>query len=156
MYELDFAKHATPADAAKISLIWDTIPSQLAKGNKKFIYNVVKESARAREYESAIQWLVDARLVLKCYNISKPGIPLKGYADQKNFKTYLLDVGLLGAMSQLRARVLLEGDQLFRGYKGALTENYVAQALTTLLDHQLFYWTSEGKAEVDFIADSLK
>ena len=152
-YELDFAKHATPADAAKISLIWDAIPSQLSKENKKFIYSVVRESARAREYESAIQWLVDARLVLKCYQISKPGIPLKSYANHEIFKTYFLDVGLLGAMSQLRSDVLLENTQLFTEYKGALTENYIAQSLTTFLDHQLFYWSSEGKAEVDFVVD---
>jgi predicted AAA+ superfamily ATPase len=152
-YELDFAKHATPADAAKISLIWDTIPSQLSKENKKFIYSAVRESARAREYETAIQWLVDARLILKSYNITKPGTPLKSYANHDIFKTYFLDVGLLGAMSQLRAKVILEGDLLFTEYKGALTENYIAQSLTTFLDHQLFYWTSEGKAEVDFVVD---
>jgi uncharacterized protein len=152
-YELDFAKHATPAEAAKISLVWDTIPSQLAKENKKFVYSVIRESARAREYESAIQWLVDARLILKSYHISKPGIPLKSYADHQIFKTYFLDIGLLGSMNQLRSKVLLEGDRLFIEYKGALTENYIAQSLTTFLDHPLFYWTSEGKAEVDFIAD---
>ena len=89
----------------------------------------------------------------KCYNISKPGVPLKSYADHEIFKTYFLDVGLLGAMSQLSAKVLLEGNQLFTEYKGALTENYLAQSLTTFLEHQLFYWTSEGKAEVDFIVD---
>jgi predicted AAA+ superfamily ATPase len=152
-YELDFAKHATPAEAAKISLVWDTIPSQLAKENKKFIYSVIKESARAREYESAIQWLVDARLILKSYYISKPSVPLKSYADHEIFKTYFLDIGLLGAMSQLKSKILLEGDQLFMEYKGALTENYIAQSLTTFLEHQLFYWASEGKAEVDFIVD---
>lgn len=152
-YELDFAKHATPADAAKISLIWDTLPTQLAKENKKFIYSIIKESARAREYESAIQWLVDADLILKTYQISKPGIPLKSYANHEIFKTYLHDVGLLGMMSQLKSNVLIDGNQLFEGYKGALTENYIAQALTNFLDHQLFYWSSEGKAEVDFIVD---
>lgn len=152
-YELDFAKHATPAEAAKISLVWDAIPSQLAKENKKFLYSVIRESARAREYESAIQWLVDARLILKSYNISRPSVPLKSYANHEIFKIYFLDVGLLGAMSQLRSKVLLEGDQLFMEYKGALTENYIAQSLTAFLEHQLFYWTSEGKAEVDFIAD---
>ncbi len=152
-YELDFAKHATAADAAKISLIWDIIPSQLAKENKKFIYSVIKESARAREYESAIQWLVDADLILKCYNVSKPGIPLNAYVNHEFFKTYLHDVGLLGAMSQLRAKVLLSGDALFQEYKGALTENFILQSLTNHLGNQLFYWTSEGKAEVDFLVD---
>lgn len=152
-YELDFAKHATPAEAAKISIIWDTVPSQLAKENKKFIYSVIKESARAREYETAIQWLVDADLITKCYNISKPSIPLKSYANHEIFKTYLHDVGLLGAMSQLNSKILLEGNNLFVEYKGALTENYIAQSLTTFLEHQLFYWTSEGTAEVDFIID---
>lgn len=152
-YELDFAKHATPAEAAKISLVWDTIPSQLTKENKKFMYSVIRESARAREYESAIQWLVDAGLVLKSYHISKPNVPLKSYANHDIFKTYFLDVGLLGAMSQLRSKILLEGDQLFIEYKGALTENYIAQSLIGFLEHQLFYWTSEGKAEVDFIVD---
>lgn len=152
-YELDFAKHATHADAAKFLLIWDTIPSQLAKENKKFIYSVVKESARAREYESAIQWLVDAKLILKSYNISTPSVPLKTYANHEIFKTYFLDVGLLGAMSQLSAKALLEGNLLFTEFKGSLTENYIAQALTNILEHQLFYWTSEGRAEVDFIVD---
>lgn len=152
-YELDFAKHATPAEAAKISIVWNAIPSQLAKENKKFIYSVIKESARAREYESAIQWLVDADLLKKCYNISKPSVPLKSYSNHEVFKTYLHDVGLLGAMSQLNSKILLEGNDLFVEYKGAITENYIAQVLTTFLDHQLFYWTSEGKAEVDFIID---
>lgn len=151
--ELDFSKHAAAAEAAKISLIWSTIPSQLAKENKKFVYSVIKESARAREYESAIQWLVDARLILKCYHISKPGLPLKSYENHEIFKTYFHDVGLLGAMSQLRAKVILDGDVLFKEYKGALTENYVAQALTNFLEHELFYWTSEGKAELDFVVD---
>tara|TARA_B100000989_G_scaffold299040_1_gene292383 strand:- start:8496 stop:8999 length:504 start_codon:yes stop_codon:yes gene_type:complete len=97
--------------------------------------------------------LVDANLVLKCYNINKPAKPLKSYSNHEIFKTYLHDIGLLGAMSQLNAKVLLEGDLLFQEYKGALTENFVAQSLTNTLDHPLFYWTSEGKAEVDFVAD---
>jgi len=114
---------------------------------------IIRESARAREYESAIQWLVDAKLILKSYNISKPNVPLKSYANHEIFKTYFLDVGLLGTMSQLRSKVLLEKDQLFIEYKGALTENYIAQSLTAFLEHQLFYWTSKGKAKVDFIVD---
>lgn len=152
-YELDFAKHASPTEAAKISLVWDTVPSQLAKENKKFIYSVIKESARAREYESAIQWLVDADLILKCYNITKPNIPMKSYAKHEIFKTYLNDVGLLSAMSRLRAETLLEKEQLFEEFKGAITENYIAQTITNVFDEQLFYWTSEGIAEVDFVSD---
>ena len=152
-YELDFAKHASASDVAKISIVWDTIPSQLAKENKKFIYSVIKESARAREYESAIQWLVDAHLLLKSYQISQPAKPLKSYMHHEIFKTYLHDVGLLGAMSQLRPQVLLEKDTLFKEFRGAMTENYIAQAMTQYIEHDLFYWESDGKAEVDFVVD---
>lgn len=143
-YELDFAKHALPTDIPKISAIWDAIPAQLAKENKKFIYSVLKSSARGREYESAIRWLIDANLILQCTQISTPQI----------FKTYLLDVGLLSQMNYVDPKILLEKEQLFKEFSGALTENYVAQTLTALLKRPLHYWRSEGKAEVDFLIET--
>lgn len=150
-YELDFTKHATPIEAAKISLVWNSIPAQLAKENQKFIYSVIRPSARAREYENAIQWLVDANLILKCNRVSEPGLPLKAYANIDIFKTFLLDVGLMSTMSRLSSKTLVEGNQLFTHHKGALSENYIAQSLHQMIDDQLYYWTSEGKAELDFI-----
>jgi len=153
-YELDFTKHATPAEAAKISLIWNSVPAQLAKENQKFIYSVVRPSARAREYEDAIQWLVDANLILKCNRISAPSIPLKSYANIDIFKTFLLDVGLMSTVSRLTSKTLVEGNHLFTHHKGALSENYIAQSLHQILDDQLYYWTSEGKAELDFIIEN--
>jgi len=143
-YELDFAKHALPTDIPKISAIWDAIPAQLAKENKKFIYSVLKSSARGREYESAIRWLIDANLILQCTQISTPQI----------FKTYLLDVGLLSQMNYVDPKILLEKEQLFKEFSGALTENYVAQTLTALFKRPLHYWRSEGKAEVDFLIET--
>ena len=150
-YELDFAKHASSTDAPKITMIWNSLPSQLGRENKKFIYGALKTGARAREYESALQWLEDAGLVLKAYNVSQPSIPLKSYSKSNIFKIFMFDVGLLGAMADLSAKVLLEGDRLFKEFNGALTENYVAQALTAETLEALFYWTSRGTAEVDFL-----
>lgn len=152
-YILDFAKHAAPAQAMRISTVWESIPSQLAKENKKFIFSIIKKSARAREYESAIQWLLDAGLAFKASHISKPYFPLAHYADPHTFKLYLLDIGLLSSMSRLAPQVVLKGNQLFTEFKGALTENYVAQQLTALFSSPLYYWTSQGIAEVDFVLD---
>ncbi|MGD0665278.1 MAG: ATP-binding protein [Rhabdochlamydiaceae bacterium] len=150
-YTLDFAKHAPEEEVMKIMAVWESIPRQLAKENKKFIFSAIRESARAKNYETAIQWLKDAGLLIKANLISTPKLPLDAYADKRAFKVYMLDVGLLGAMSKLDPRVLLEGNQLFQEFKGALTENYVA---TQLHDHHfdsLYYWSSEGIAEVDFV-----
>ena len=124
-YERDFAKHPDTKKFPKISMVWKSIPSQLAKENKKFIYKVIKEGARAREYEDALQWLVDARLVHKVYRSSAPGLPIAAYDDLSAFKIYLVDVGLLRRLSQLAPTVFGEGNRLFTEFKGALTENYV-------------------------------
>jgi len=150
-YVLDFAKHALPSDVMKIMAIWESIPNQLAKENKKFIFSAIKHSARAREYESAIQWLADAGLVYKSYNISTPKIPIDSYADKNIYKIYMLDVGLLGCMSRLPTKVMINSEQLFIEFKGALTENFVAQELIAANFDKLYYWTSEGIAEVDFV-----
>ncbi len=150
-YSLDFAKHAPATQVMKISTIWNAIPTQLAKENKKFVFSVIASGARSREYEEAIQWLQDAGLIIKINRISIPKHPLEGYLDPKAFKIYLLDVGLLGAMSHLAPKIILEGHSLFVEFKGAFTENYVAQELTPLLEKRLYYWVSEGIAEVDFV-----
>ncbi len=152
-YTLDFAKHAHPSDVMKIATVWEALPAQLAKENKKFVFSAIKSSARAREYETAIQWLVDAGLVYKVKNISKPHLPLASYADAQAFKLYSLDVGLLAAMTHLVPQTLLQADKLFTEFKGALTENYVAQELVATHDQALYYWTSPGKAEVDFLLE---
>lgn len=151
-YELDFAKHAAPSQIMKISEVWHSIPSQLARENKKFIFSAIRKSARAREYEAAIQWLVQAGIILRSSHISVPKIPLSGYENKEIFKIYLLDIGLLSTMSQLPAHAILEGHDLFTEFKGALTENFVAETLTSQ-NIDLFYWTSEGIAEVDFIIE---
>ena len=124
-YERDFAKHPNVSEFPKISMIWKSIPSQLARKNKKFIYKVVKEGARAREYEDALQWLVDARLVHKIYRSTAPGLPIVAYDDLSAFKIYLVDVGLLRRLAQLAPTAFREGNRLFTEFKGALTENYV-------------------------------
>ncbi len=150
-YTLDFAKHAPEEEVMKIMAVWESIPRQLAKENKKFIFSAIRESARAKSYETAIQWLKDAGLLLKANLISTPKLPLDAYADKRAFKVFMLDVGLLGAMSKLDPRVLLEGNQLFQEFKGALTENYVANELHDKYFDGLYYWSSEGTAEVDFV-----
>jgi predicted AAA+ superfamily ATPase len=152
-YVYDFAKHAPPAIVMKITHIWDSIPIHLGKENKKFVFSAVKKSARARDYEEALQWLLDAELIYKVQQITTPKLPLKSYGDHEVFKIYLLDVGLLGAMCRLPARVIVEGDQLFMEFKGAFTENYVAQSLTTALGYSIYYWSSEREAEVDFLVE---
>lgn len=124
-YERDFAKHPNLTEFPKISMIRKSIPSQLARANKKFIYKVVKEGARAREYEDALQWLVDARLVHKIYRSSAPGLPVAAYDDLSAFKIYLVDVGLLRRLAQLAPTAFGEGNRLFTEFKGALTENYI-------------------------------
>lgn len=150
-YLLDFSKHAQPTDVIKISSIWRTIPSQLAKENKKFIYSGIQDNARAREYENAMQWLTDAGLIYKSLNISTPKLPLSSYAENNYFKVFLLDIGLLGAMSGVTAAMIIKGNDIFTHFHGAFVENYVAQQLVGKFKGELFYWTSSGKAEVDFL-----
>lgn len=151
-YERDFAKHPDPKDFPKISLIWKSLPSQLARENKKFIYKVVKEGARAREYEEALQWLCDASLAYKIYRSSAPGLPISAYDDLAAFKLYLVDVGLLRRLSLLAPSAFGEGNRLFVEFKGALSENYVLQALRNQLEAMPRYWTMDNpRHEVDFL-----
>lgn len=151
-YERDFAKHPSVSEFPKISMLWKSIPSQLARENKKFLYRVVKEGARAREYEDALQWLVDARLVHKVYRSSAPGLPVSAYDDLSAFKIYLVDVGLLRRLSQLAPTAFGEGNRLFTEFKGALTENYVLQTLVTQFEVMPRYWTQTNPPyEVDFL-----
>ena len=151
-YERDFAKHPSISEFPKISMIWKSIPSQLARENKKFIYKVVKEGARAREYEAALPWLVDARLVYKRYRSLAPGLPIAAYDDLSAFKIYLVDVGLLRSLAQLSPTVFGEGNRLFTEFKGALTENYVLQSLITQFEVTPRYWTQTNPPyEIDFL-----
>ena len=151
-YERDFAKHPETREFPKLSLVWKSIPSQLARENKKFLYNVVKEGARAREYEDALQWLVDARLVHKVYRSKAPGLPLSAYDDLAAFKLYLVDVGLLRRLSLLAPTAFGEGNRLFTEFKGALTENYVLQTLLTQYEVPPRYWSQNNPPyEVDFL-----
>lgn len=151
-YERDFAKHPHVSEFPKISMIWKSIPSQLARENKKFLYKVVKEGARAREYEDALQWLVDARLVHKIYRSRAPGLPMAAYDDLSAFKLYLVDVGLLRRLSQLSPTAFGEGNRLFTEFKGALTENYILQSLIPQWEVTPRYWTQTNPPyEVDFL-----
>lgn len=149
-YEEDFSKHTTAVEANRISIIWNSIPSQLARENKKFLYQVAKEGARAREYEGAVNWLNDADLIHKIYNVVKPNMPLKAYNDLSSFKIYLNDVGLLRRMTDLDSRVVIEGNRVFKEFKGALTENYVLQMLLSS-GIKVNYFTFDNKYEIDYI-----
>lgn len=151
-YQRDFAKHPTASEFQKISLIWNSLPSQLARENKKFLYKVVKEGARAREYEDALQWLVNSNLVHKVYRISAPKLPLTAYDDVSAFKIYFADVGILRHQARLAPSIFAEGHRLFMEFKGALTENYILQALVAQFSDSPRYWSqSNPPYEVDFI-----
>jgi predicted AAA+ superfamily ATPase len=150
-YALDFSKHAENKDIPKISHLWSSIPSQLARDNKKFLYQSVKSGARAREYEDALLWLSHAGLVHRIFRISKPGLPLSAYDDLSAFKLYLIDVGLLRRLSFLDPVAIREGNRLFTEFKGALSENYILQHLVASFEGTPRYWTSGSQAEVDFI-----
>lgn len=156
-YEQDFSKHAPNEIVPRIRMLWNSIPSQLAKENKKFIYGLVREGARAKEYETAIMWLSDCGLVHRINRVNNAGMPLKAYEDMKAFKLYLVDVGLLGCMAGLRSQTLLDGNELFVEFKGALTEQYVCQQLKTIEDIGIYYYTNDrGSCEIDFIVDTGK
>jgi len=151
-YEQDFSKHAPNEAVPRIRMIWNSIPAQLTKENKKFIYGLVKEGARAREYEYALMWLSDCGLVHKVHRATAPGLPLKAYEDLKAFKLFFVDVGLLSCMTHLGQDVLLDGNRLFTEFKGALTEQYVLQQLKTLHGVDAYYWSNERHtSEVDFL-----
>ena len=149
-YESDFGKHAPAEDVPKIRYIWQSLPSQLARENKKFLYSVVKPGARAREYENALNWLRDADVVSKVFRISKPGLPLSAYDDLNAFKVYAVDVGILRRLSYLPVTAFAENNRLFTEFKGALTENYVHQSLKRGFEVAPRYWT-DASHEVDFI-----
>lgn len=150
-YELDFSKHAELKDIAKLGLIWGSIPSQLARENKKFLYSAVKDGARAREYEDALTWLCNAGMAYKIFRSTKPGLPMSAYDDLTAFKLYAVDVGLLRRLAFLDPIAFNEGSRLFTEFKGALTENFVLQGLANKYEAAPRYWTSGGQAEVDYI-----
>ena len=151
-YEGDFSKHISGALSGRCRLVWDSLPHQLAKENKRFVYGAVREGARAREFEEAIQVLVDSGLVLKVPRISKPGLPLAAYSDPQAFKLYLLDVGLLGALTGLDSSTILEGSSLFAEFKGVMAEQYVCQQLVSECGLAPYYWSAEkSSGEVDFV-----
>ena len=155
-YDSDFVKHAPSTMLPKIRLLWRSIPSQLAKENKKFIYSALKSGARAREYESALQWLDDAGMMRQVFRVGTPRLPLRSYFDFSAFKLYVHDVGLLGAMSDLSPSIVLEGDSLFTNFKGAMTEQYVLQELL-VAGCKPAYWTNDaGNAEVEFVVQGEK
>ena len=154
-YEQDFSKHAPNEIVPKIRMVWNSIPSQLAKENKKFIYGLVREGARAKEYEMAIMWLSDCGLVHKVGRVNAPNLPLKAYEDLRAFKLFLVDVGLLGCMAGLKQSSLLDGNDMFKEFKGALTEQYVMQQFATILGLNIYYYTNDrGSCEVDFVVDN--
>lgn len=151
-YENDLSKHAPKEIVTRIRMLWNSIPSQLAKENKKFIYGLVREGARAREYEVAIIWLMDVGLVYRIGRVKKPDFPLRAYQDFSAFKLFVVDIGLLGAMSRLNAKIILEGSRLFEEFKGALTEQYVLQQLIANPENDIFYWSAENAtSELDFL-----
>lgn len=150
-YSLDFSKHAENREIPKINHLWTSIPSQLARDNKKFLYNSVRHGARAREYEDALLWLSHAGLVHRVFRVSKPGLPLSAYDDLSAFKLYLIDVGLLRRLSFLDPIAVREGNRLFTEFKGALTENFVLQHLISHFEVTPRYWNSGNQAEVDFL-----
>lgn len=149
-YDLDFSKHAPAEVVPRIRMLWNSLPSQLSKENRKFIYGLVRQGARAREYEMALQWLSDGGLIYKVSNVSAPRVPLKSYEDAAIFKIFILDVGLLGAMSGLDSATIVDGNSIFTEFKGALTEQYVLQEL--MLNHEPYYYSkSNSQQEIDFL-----
>ena len=154
-YEQDFSKHAPNETVPRLRMVWNSIPSQLSKENKKFIYGLVREGSRAKDYETAIMWLSDCGLIHKISRVNMIGAPLRAYEDLKAFKLYLLDVGLLGCMVGLDQETLLDGSDLFVEFKGALTEQYVCQQLKAIDDLSIYYYTNDrGSCEIDFIVEN--
>lgn len=150
-YEEDFSKHAPKETVPRIQMVWNSIPGQLAKENRKFIYGMIREGARAKDFELAIQWLMDCGLIHKSYRIKKPDMPLKAYVEMNSFKMFLSDVGLLAAMGDLPVKVLLEGNRIFEEFKGALTEQFVAQELVSYGKELYYYSTENSSGEIDFV-----
>ena len=151
-YEHDFSKHAPSSIVPRIRLLWNAIPAQLTKENKKFVYGAIKKGARAKDFEAALSWLSDSGLVYKVHRIVKPGLPLKAYEDFSAFKLFVVDVGLLGAMTGLSAKAIIEGNRIFEEFKGSLTEQFVMQQLRLRYGFEIFYWSAEkSRGEIDFI-----
>lgn len=153
-YETDFSKHAPKEVIPRIRMVWGSLPAQLAKENKKFIYGIIREGARAKDYELAIEWLKDYGLIYKSYRVKKPGLPLSAYMEQSVFKMFMLDVGLLAAKSRLSKKVLLEGSRIFEEFKGALTESFIAQELMVSGEELYYYSTENSSGEIDFVLQS--
>lgn len=153
-YEQDFSKHAPTEIIPRIRMVWNSVVSQLAKENKKFIYGILKEGARAKEFEQAIHWLENYGLIYRVYRSKKAHFPLAAYADLQAFKVYTLDVGLLSALGNLSSQTLIENERMFTEFKGALTEQFVLQEFKSMGLRQLFYWANDsGSAEVDFMLE---
>lgn len=150
-YQKDISKHVPSSESNRINMVWQSMPSQLVKENKKFLYGVAKTGGRAKEFETAIQWLMDAGLVYKTERVSTPKMPLKFYVDIANFKLFLLDCGLLGALSETPPEILLVADSGMEEYKGAFTENYVLSQLVASLNTSVFYFSNDAKLEIDFL-----
>ena len=151
-YEQDFSKHAPPEIVPRIRMLWNSIPAQLAKENRKFIYGIIKEGSRAKDYEIALAWLIDCNQVYKVHRVSKPSLPLKAYEDRSAFKIFLVDTGLLAAMCDISSKTLLEGNSIFTEFKGALTEQFVFQQMNSTGEFVICYWAAErSTAEVDFV-----
>jgi len=151
-YEQDFSKHAPVGMVPRIRMVWNSIPAQLAKENRKFIYGLIKKGSRAKDYELALSWLMDCGQVYKVSRVNKPAIPLKAYEDRSSFKLFMVDVGLLTAMGDIDAKTLLEGNAIFSEFKGALTEQYVFQQLKSTDEYVINYWSADrSTAEVDFV-----
>lgn len=151
-YQQDFSKHAPTDIVPRIRMVWNSVPVQLAKENRKFIYGLIKQGARAREFELALSWLIDCGLIHKVCRVTKPAMPLKAYEDFGAFKLFLVDTGLLAAMVGLDVKTLLDGNTIFEEFKGALTEQYVLQQLVANKQVTLYYWSAEkSDAEIDFL-----
>lgn len=150
-YENDFSKHAPHEQIPRIQMVWNSIPAQLAKENRKFIFGIVREGSRAKDFEMSIQWLKDYGLIYQSYRIKKPDLPLISYMEQSAFKMFMLDIGLLTAKTDLSAKVLLEGSRIFEEFKGALTEQYVAQQLTANGISLYYYSAENSRCEIDFL-----
>jgi predicted AAA+ superfamily ATPase len=153
-YSLDFAKHAETKDIPRITAIWNSVPSQLSRENRKFLYKLVKTGARAREYEEALLWLQHAGLVHRVFANTKPALPISAYDDLSAFKIYLSDIGLLRRLAKLPPEIIVNNSPLYSEFKGAMNENYILQSLIGQFEATPRYWTSEGKAEVDFIVQN--
>ena len=152
LYELDFAKYAEPREIPRIHAIWHSLPAQLSKENRKFIYKVIKSGARSKDYEDALMWLEDAGMIYRVFSISKPGMPLSGYEETDAFKVYACDCGLLRRLAHLPATVITDPIANYTEFKGAMAENAVLQSIMPFMDNQKpYYWTSPGTAEVEFV-----